>query len=899
MNRRFLAADAPVLPAIARMLIDHASTDGVIDLRTHCVLLPTSRACRRLVALFDTARGDRPLYPPNIVTGGALVQQCLPPRRTQASVLMVSIAWQQVLAQADEDDCRALAGHTKAIAERERASLACRLQSLVRELATAGTTPTEVAAQIAADHLPMSTGLWFAIDRMRRAMLGVLDEAGLDEPETSRAAALARGGVFVDGLTHLWVVAADPSPRERALLQAIDAKGVSVTSLIHGDEQSLTNAFTASGTIDHEWWTASQLSIDTVSIRTCDSVPDQAAVVLACLENAGELDPADVSIVVPDTELGPMLQRVARAEQVHVHLADGRPAAHGRIGSLLAAVHACLISSDASAWGDLLRHPDIERIAPPGAIIEWDTLWAKHLPRDIAQPPSGGKAKFDALLGKVRTVLAPLLGDATATASAWAAPIVEVVQAIVGADATGTDDDAAVLETVQIHLQALHEMPAGAIAIPAHMVLGALVHVLNDASMPLQRHPDAIDCVGWLDAHLDDAPLCIITGMNEGTVPAAPSADPWLPEGLRAAVGLVTAQQRYARDAWLLHAILQSGRRVELIMPRRGTEGDPLLPSRLLLGERGSDLANRTLALIKPRVTEPSLAQRQPSAGVTCTFDAIDLPAGDPVINGMSVTAFRTYLADPLAFLLRQDRRIRARDVCVQGDLDHRGFGDYLHRAVERWGERELKRSRPTTDVNIIEQELLESLDTLTSLKFGDRQRPGVRLQYAIAGHRLGVFAAHQAAHAAAGWKVKLIEHSWGPHPDNDAPSPFLGSGTGLPLSGRIDRIDEHPEHGLMAIDYKSGTKAIDPDKAHRDGDGNWIDLQLPLYAALMASSGMQVSGDRLGYILLAPAVDTAGFSMAHFSDGDLASAKDEAASIIDVIQRGELMQVIEDWCDQ
>ena len=102
-----------------------------------------------------------------------------------------------------------------------------------------------------------------------------------------------------------------------------------------------------------------------------------------------------------------------------------------------------------------------------------------------------------------------------------------------------------------------------------------------------------------------------------------------------------------------------------------------------------------------------------------------------------------------------------------------------------------------------------------------------------------------------------------------------------------------------MAIDYKSGTKAIDPDKAHRDGDGNWIDLQLPLYAALMASSGMQVSGDRLGYFVLAPAVDTAGFSMAHFSDGDLASAKDEAASIIDVIQRGELMQVIEDWCDQ
>ena len=899
MNRRFLAADAPMLPAIARMLVDHVSTDGVIDLRAHSVLLPTSRACRRLVSLLDSARGDRPLYPPSIVTGGALVQQCLPPRRTQASALMVSIAWQQVLAQADEDDCRALAGHTKSIAERERASLACRLQSLVRELATAGTTPTEVAAQIAADHLPMSTGLWFAIDRMRRAMLGLLDEAGLDEPETARAAALAHGGVFVDGLTHLWVVAADPSPRERALLQAIHAKGVSVTSLIHGEEHSLANAFTASGSIKHDWWIASQLSIDTACIRTCDSVPDQAAVVLSCLERAGELDSADVTIVVPDTELGPMLKRVARSEQVHLHLANGRPAAHGRIGSLLSAVHACLVSSDASVWGDLLRHPDIERIAPPGAIVQWDTLWAKHLPRDVTQPPLGGKAKFNALLGNVQSVLAPLLGNATAAASAWAAPIVEVLQAIVGSDATGTEDDEAVLETVQVHLQSLHEMPAGAIPVSAHVVLGALMQVLNDASMPLQRHPDAIDCVGWLDAHLDDADLCIITGLNEGTVPAAPSVDPWLPEGLRSAVGLVTAQQRYARDAWLLQATLQSGRRVELIMPRRGTQGDPLLPSRLLLGERGSDLAKRTLALIKPRDTEPSLSQRQPSAGIACTFDAIELPTGDPVINGVSVTSFRTYLADPLMFLLRQDRRIRARDVCVQGDLDHRGFGDYLHRAVEHWGERELDRSQPTTDANVIEQELLEALDTLTVFKFGDRQRPGVRLQVAIARHRLSVFAAHQAEHAAAGWKVKLIEHSWGTHPANNAPSPILGSGNGLPLSGRIDRIDEHPEHGLMAIDYKSGTKALDPDKAHRDHEGNWIDLQLPLYAALMGSSGMQVAGDRLGYILLAPSMDTAGFSMAHFSDGDLASAKNQAESIIDVIQSGGLMQVVEDWCDQ
>jgi len=889
-----------MLPAIARMLIDQVPGAVVADLRKHYVVLPTSRACRRLAALLDGARGDRPLYPPRILTGGALVQQCLPPRRTQASDLMVSIAWQHVLAKADESDCRALAGHKEAIAERERASLACRLQSIVRELATAGTTPTEVAGRIAADHLPMSTSIWFAIDRMRRAMLATLDSAGLDEPETARAAALAAGDVFVDELTHLWVVAADPSPRERALLQAIDAKGVSVTSLVHGDEKILADAFTDSGIINHDWWTAAQLPMDTDSIRTCDGVPDQVAVVLECLADAGEdVDPTDVCIVVPDPTLGPLLQRLTRAEQVHVHLAEGRSASRGRIGSLLVAVHACLVSNDASTWGDLLRHPDIERLAGNDALVAWDALWAKHLPRDLSLPPSGGRAEFDALFVEVRKALAPLLGDTAAPASAWAAPIAEVLLAIVSDGAFGTDDDVSVLTMVQSHLQALHEMPAGAISVPAHAVIGALVQVLQDASMPAQRHPDAIDCVGWLDAHLDDASLCIITGMNEGTVPAAPSTDPWLPEGLRAAIGLSTAQQRFARDAWLMHAVVQSGRRVELIMPRRGAEGDPLLPSRLLLGARGEALAHRTLALIKPQGIEPSLTSRQPSAGAVCSFDGVQLPDGNPVIEGMSVTSFKTYLTDPLAFLLRQDRRIRSRDVCVQGDLDHRGFGDYLHRAVEAWGNLERNRDVPTTDVDVIERELLESLDTLTDSKFGNRPRPGVRLQHAIAGHRLRVFAQHQASHAKLGWKVKYIEQSWGMHPRDDAPSLHLGSGAGLSLSGRIDRIDEHPEYGWMAIDYKTGTRAIDPDKAHRDKSGEWLDLQLPLYAALMASSGMYVEGHRLGYVLLAPAVDTAGFAMAHFSNDDLAVAKAEAEAIVDVIQSGDLMQTVEDWCNQ
>ena len=55
--------------------------------------------------------------------------------------------------------------------------------------------------------------------------------------------------------------------------------------------------------------------------------------------------------------------------------------------------------------------------------------------------------------------------------------------------------------------------------------------------VPEIRGDPAIELTGFLEVPLDDAAVTIITSMNEGAVPASRNADPFLPNGLRSALG--------------------------------------------------------------------------------------------------------------------------------------------------------------------------------------------------------------------------------------------------------------------------------------------------------------------------------------------------------------------------
>jgi RecB family exonuclease len=120
----------------------------------------------------------------------------------------------------------------------------------------------------------------------------------------------------------------------------------------------------------------------------------------------------------------------------------------------------------------------------------------------------------------------------------------------------------------------------------------------------------------------------------------------------------------------------------------------------------------------------------------------------------------------------------------------------------------------------------------------------------------------------------------------------LLPSADGLPLIGKIDRVDEHPDFGWRALDYKTSATPKSPASMHVGRKG-WKDLQLPLYSVLLESIGIAVSGTQLGYLNLSPDRNAQPLMMAKWTDVELADAKSKAEEIVGSIQSGALLDAV------
>ncbi|NIP95880.1 MAG: hypothetical protein GWO24_21580, partial [Akkermansiaceae bacterium] len=140
------------------------------------------------------------------------------------------------------------------------------------------------------------------------------------------------------------------------------------------------------------------------------------------------------------------------------------------------------------------------------------------------------------------------------------------------------------------------------------------------AVLPVRRSspPEGrvLDVLGWLELPYEPGRHLVIAGMNEGKLPARAGGEPWLGEAARKRLELMTDAQRAARDAYLLHGLMEArrkGGRVDLICGKTSAGGDILLPSRLLLAAGNDELPGRVEQLF--RSVEP------PDAGLCWKAD--------------------------------------------------------------------------------------------------------------------------------------------------------------------------------------------------------------------------------------------------------------------------------------
>jgi hypothetical protein len=900
-ERKFLGWERPALETAAEWLVEtHGAEMGKL-----VVALPGRRAGRRLLELLvERVRAVGPagaFEPPAIVTVGRLLDEMVLTGKPFAGRLARTLTWARALSQQPAAAMKRLMAQPPGADDLPAwLALSEDVRSLHGQLAAEGLGFEQVRAEVRSHAGGAEVSRWETLVGVQQTYRKQLDALGLVDPHEARQDALQADRL--DRNRNVVVIgAAELSRLQRELL---DRLGTRATLLVLAPDE-LSDTFDDHGCVRTEAWSERELPLERASWWVVDEPRDQASKAAEVLTDWGtRLSGEQISIGVPDPSVTPFLERRLSEDAVDVRIAAGTDYSALGPWRLLDAVATYLDGRRYAALAALVRHPDLSSLLPEESIERVDAYAEQHLPDrvpDAAKEPWLGREEHAAPLRELCAVLDKVFGDLGLDEARplprWADPILALLVEVYGKrklQPEQSEDDRLLHGALSSLRKALDEITAldeargqgleFTAALALHVVLRS---VASDAAPPPQvarlAKSQPIELLGWAELALDDAPALMITGFNEGHVPEPSRSGAWLPDRLRRELSLPDSDQRQARDAYALALILQGGREVALISGRRGTEGDPLRPSRLAFHCPDEAVAERVRQVLAV----------EPTAGSATTPDTVRaLPGPSPILpwtppTTLRVTAFRLYLQSPLLFYLEVVRKLDG----VEDELHELGplhFGNLAHEVLQDFGNSTLKHS---ADEQAVRALLDKDLGRRVTATYGRRPLPAVVLQVEQLRRRLSAFARWQVEQVAEGWRIAHAE--WAPE---GGQVPLIVDGEPIGLRGRIDRVDLNTDgKRWRVLDYKTSENPSKPRQAHGPGqrDGLWRDLQLPLYELLSASLSKEYSErgfdprPGLGYVNLPRDVQQTRERMADWSDEELDTARDAADGVVRAVRDG------------
>ncbi|MCE9591693.1 MAG: PD-(D/E)XK nuclease family protein [Planctomycetes bacterium] len=895
MDRVFLGWDGPCLHKAARWLLDHYAAEDSWDLGRVILVTPGARAGRRLLEILVEAAGSRVLTPPAILTPGSLPERLYLDDRPVADDLRAMLARVHALRHADADVLHRIL-HKPPEPDDFTGwwRLADELGALHDMLAGDLVTHREVPDRCRARFDFIDEERWLALAELHERYERELEKHGLIDRHTARAGAIVRTACASDADVVL-IAATDLNQVVRRMLTVIDdATPHRVTALIHASESEAAG-FDALGCLVPEHWTERRIDLDMEHVHVADRPRDQAHAVLHVLESFdGKFSADQVTLGLGDETLAPTLGRTLDLAGVPVRSVIGEEVASTPPVLLLGALADFMRSGRFDDFAALLRHPDIEAYlhrtidATAGeATRDWLTLLDRYLTDHLQRRPAkqwlGEQAEsLKAVWNAVRELI-PANANKSRPLPEWSEPIAAILASAYGGRALDRrlPTDAPLYHALDALAGALREQSTLDAADPftprVDLPTAVALTLARVASgiVPDPRQGPAVEMLGWLELQLDDAPALIVTGVNEGHVPQSIHAHAFLPDHARASLGLADNQRRFAREIMTLAAILHSRTAVHLVTGRRTAEGDPLVPSRLLLACGLDELPHRVTKLSShpaPR-PEPLLL---PFGDTSRFIVPPPTPPAEP-IRALSVTAFRDYIACPYRFYLKHVLKLETlNDRAVE--MDPLAFGNLAHDVLLAMASSEIVRS---TDPDEIAEFLLSRLDAMAKRAYGQEPPAAVQIQERQLGERLLGLALWQARQAAEGWSILVTERKMS--------ADLIVDGEPFTVSGRIDRVDVHADGRVRIGDYKTADSAKAPAVTHIRG-GEWVDLQLPLYRALAVEKGLVKAGTpgvELGYIQLPKKLSEIRFAAAPWGEDELQAAVEKAHGVIRLVRAG------------
>jgi len=813
-TRVFLSRDEPLLPLLVKRLLP-ASGNGPLDLGDTLILTPTRQAGRRFreeLARAWRERGGTALLSTLVRPPSVLFQPA--GDSPSAHPLDILHAWTAVLTARDPDALpNLLPGRNEPLNPAQALEFGRRLQTLREELADA-----DRDLQLVHEKIPLLSEQerWQELARLEQDYRRELAGRHLQDPCDNKRAH-ARNFKIPPGVKRIVLAGVpDPSPLALLALEHLDAR-LPVECWIHAPP-SEADSFDEWGRPGPEWRTR-PLGPATEPEGWIELLSDPEALCRRVAELLSAAPPApDLAFGLLDAALAPRL--TLELQRVNRSLYNPGPVSLTELDPvrLLGLLREAGQRGDSVSLRALWRHPDLLRALtdqPEALLRAWDRYAAEHVPSRAES--------VDATLAD------PLLRPAWERLRGWmraesAAERLQALREIYAGRKVGKNEavdrlhQRAAQAAADILQEAARRETKGQPPSPE-----AVWRLLRDQSVDPLRVEGDVTAEGWLELSYHPAPRLMLLGMQEGVVPGTRVADPFLPDGLRAELGLRSDRDWLARDAFLLHALCdcRPADGVRIFCMKRDEQGGPLRPSRLLFQCGDTRLLARASLLFGELPPPPPRPHAAPGLMLQ-TGQAKTRP-----LERLSVTSLRAYLACPTRFYLSHILRMRRLDDLAR-EPDAAAFGNLLHCVLERG----LPPAR--FEIEPVCAAMDTELDKILKEQYGPSPGMAIEVLRHSARARLHAAARVQHAEAEAGWVIRHRE------------IPCEREVNGVKITGILDRLDEHPSLGWRIVDYKTSDSPSSPKDAHlgtrksehqtlwtEDENGRakqWTDLQLPLY---------------------------------------------------------------------
>lgn len=865
VSRVFLGWENPALTSLVEYLSRNWNGEGVLDLTDALVVVPTRNAGRRLreaLAIF-AAKNEAAVFPPLVVTPDFLVSPDRLPLSAGkvASPRAAELIWTGLLLDLNLHSYRRIFPVDPVRRDYKWASDNARELLSVRKLLTDSTLTFKEAASILARH-DMEPIRWEELAQLEILAVEKTNSLGWEDESRAKLNAVEKG-VLPDEVNEIYVAGlSDMSPLAKRALDHY-SKSLPVEILVFAPDQEKTSFDTSGRPLPKDW-----LDRD-VLISDPESTIHQAATPLGQAEEAWSImsshdDPSGtVALGIPDPEVAPAIEQNLANRGMGSYDPAGKAVYREGLCYLLRLTQDAITKESFSSLLQLLRCPGFAEsvlrsnsskgVTPTQLRRDLDDLAIASLPFSLNDALASAKRTAQ---GKAHTI----------SAIEW---IISWISQFKKRDFTEVLTDylseifAETFFSPHDPKRDIFTIVAGVIhSLPEDFRIAAessnykfdlnsrfeILHTaLRDSRTYPEREPGDIDLQGWLELMWEDAPHLIITGMNDHVVPESIVSHAFLPDSARRALGVQHNDDRFARDAFLLTVMLESRRtestRTDLIFGRQSSSGDPLRPSRLLFQCQDIELPSRTLHLFRDNELDRSPVARS----IAWKLSPRVIDQDHRIFQKLSVTAFKQYLTCRFRFYLKQGLHMESVEIDKR-EMDSLDFGNLIHDTLERFAKTpSLSQSRDSSEIADF---FLEELDRYLTQRFGKRLATPIVIQRESARQRLRWWAEQEAEQRLQGWEIFESETDLS---DDDHPFEILG----MPVRGRIDRIEKHPELGLRVLDFKtfspveynriktvdryhlatlkrSETPEMFPDWALcQDEKGKWlrwIDLQVPLY---------------------------------------------------------------------